>query len=135
MRIILIILISASLTNFLYAEEVKSSQEEILRQSILKTFDKDKLIILAFERVYGDIFYVAKNFYQYKKTTNEPTYDGFYVWWMKNVVYQYDFLKGESNENLLNIIDNRITDMRYIEIQKTYELLEEIEKVSVPQEF
>ena len=73
MRIILIILISASLTNFLYAEEVKSSQEEILRQSILKTFDKDKLIILAFERVYGDIFYVAKNFYQYKKTTNEPT--------------------------------------------------------------
>lgn len=135
MRIILIILISASLTNFLYAEEVKSSQEEILRQSILKTFDKDKLIILAFERVYGDIFYVAKNFYQYKKTTNEPTYDGFYVWWMKNVVYQYDFLKGESNENLLNIIDNRITDIRYIEIQKTYELLEEIEKVSVPQEF
>ena len=135
MRIILIILIGASLTNFLYAEEVKSSQEEILRQSILKTFDKDKLIILAFERVYGDIFYVAKNFYQYKKTTNEPTYDGFYVWWMKNVVYQYDFLKGESNENLLNIIDNRITDIRYIEIQKTYELLEEIEKVSVPQEF
>ena len=135
MRIILIILISASLTNFLYAEEVKSSQEEILRQSILKTFDKDKLIILAFERVYGDIFYVAKNFYQYKKTTNEPTYDGFYVWWMKNVVYQYDFLKGESNENLQSIIDNRITDIRYIEIQKTYELLEEIEKVSVPQEF
>ena len=135
MRIILIILIGESLTNFLYAEEVKSSQEEILRQSILKTFDKDKLIILAFERVYGDIFYIAKNFYQYKKTTNKPTYDGFYVWWIKNVVYQYDFLKGESNENLQSIIDNRITDIRYIEIQKTYELLEEIEKVSVPQEF
>ena len=97
------------------------------REGILEVFSKDKLIILAYERVYKNTFEIAKNFYQYKKT-EKPTYDGFWIWLSKNLWYKHIFEKNDPwgiGEEILNM---RFQNQDYIDIQKNYELLDELTK-------
>lgn len=97
-----------------------------LRGIILKTFSKDRAIILSFERQYQNTFNIAKNFNQYKQTDKTPTYDGFYVWIIKNIWYKDWWYEEIYPGSLQIIIDNRFNDLGYIEIKKNYELFEEI---------
>ena len=92
--------------------DIKDVKSE--RDGILKAFDRDKIIILAYEKIYSNTFDIAKNFYQYKKVTEETTYDGFYIWLLNNLWRCPHLIEGRK----------RASD--YKEIQKNYDLLEEL---------
>ena len=100
------------------------------RDKIFKVYDDfiPTTIILAYEKVYGDTFNIAKNYLQYNKETDDPTYDGFWIWLMKNLWYKDWFDKGDEFGIGKRLIDNRFNDKEYDEILKNYELMEEIRK-------
>ena len=106
--------------------------EDIIKQGerdkIFKVYDNDvpNSIILAYEKVYGCTFDIAKNYLQYNKTTKTPACDGFWVWLVKNVWYEDIFKKGDEFGIGKWMIENRINDKTYQDIRKNYELLEKM---------
>ena len=98
------------------------------RDKIFKVYDDfiPTTIILAYEKVYGDTFSIAKNYLQYNKTTDDPTYDGFWIWLMKNLWYKDMFDKGDEFGIGKRLIDNRFNDKEYNELLKNYELLKKM---------
>ena len=106
--------------------EQEKLQDE--KDKIFKVYDDNipNTIILAFEKVYPDTFDIAKNYLQYTKETSRPTYDGFWIWLMKNLWYKDMFSKGDEFGTGKWLIDNRFNDRSYIEIKKNYELLKKI---------
>ncbi len=107
-------------------EEYKLEMLETERNKIFKVYDNNipNNIILAYEKLYGDTFNIAKNYLQYNKEDNNPTHDGFWIWLMKNYWYKDWFDKGDEFGIGQKMIGNRFNDKIYIEIQKSYELLE-----------
>lgn len=95
------------------------------RDGILEVFNDDRLILLAYEKRYFETFDIAKNFYQYKKT-EDPTYDGFWVWLSKNLWYKYIFEKGDPWGIGEDILNRRFQNQDYIDIRKNYEVLKEL---------
>ena len=106
-------------------EEYKLEMLLTEREKIYKVYDNNNpnAIILAYEKFYGDTFAIAKNYMQYAKTTQEPTYDGFWIWLMKNLWYKDWFDKGDEFGVGQTMINNRFNNKDYIDIQKNYELL------------
>ena len=96
------------------------------RTKIFKVYDKSipNIIILAYEKVYGTTFNIAKNYLQYNKETDNPTYDGFWIWLMKNYWFKDLFDKGDEFGIGQKMIENRANNREYSEIKKNYELLE-----------
>ena len=108
--------------------ELEAARQE--RDKIFKVYDDfiPTTIILAYEKVYGDTFNIAKNYFQYNKETDDPTYDGFWIWLMKNFWYKDMFDKGDEFGIGKRLIDNRFNNKEYNELLKNYELVEEIRK-------
>ena len=109
-------------------EEYKLEMLKTERNNIFKVYDNftPNIIILAYEKLYGNTFEIAKNYLQYDKTTDNPTFDGFWIWLMKNVWYKDWFDKGDEFGIGQKMIDNRFNYKEYSEIKKNYELLEKI---------
>ena len=114
-------------------EAMKMDLEIQERDKIFKVYDNyaPNTIILAYEKVYGGTFKVyggtfdiAKNYLQYNKTTDNPTYDGFWIWLTKNLWYKDWFDKGDEFGVGRWLIDNRFNDREYSEIRKNHELIE-----------
>ncbi len=109
-------------------EEYKLELLKTERDKIFKVYNNNipNNIILAYEKLYGNTFDIAKNYLQYSKETDNPTYDGFWIWLMKNVWYVDLFDKGDEFGIGQKMIDNRFNNKDYIEIMKNYELLNKI---------
>ena len=109
-------------------EVMKMDLEIQERDKIFKVYDNStpNTIILAYEKVYGNTFDIAKNYLQYNKEADNPTYDGFWIWLMKNLWYNELFKKDEFGIGKW-LIDNRFNDREYNEIRKNYELLERMQ--------
>ena len=109
-------------------EAIKIEKEIQEREKIFKVYDKNipNLTILAYEKIHNNTFDIAKNYLQYDKETDNPTYDGFWVWLIKNYWYKDMFDKGDEFGIGKRIIDNRFDDKEYVEIKKNYELLEKM---------
>jgi len=110
-------------------EAMKMDLEIQERDKIFKVYDNStpNTIILAYEKVYGNTFDISKNYLQYNKETDNPTYDGFWIWLMKNLWYKDWFDKGDEFGVGQKMIDNRANDKDFIEIRKNYELLERMQ--------
>ena len=106
----------------------ETSQGE--RNKIFKVYDNNvsNAIILAYEEIYQNTFDIAKNYLQYAKTDSNPTYDGFYIWLMKNLWYKDMFEKDEFGIGKW-LIDNRFQDKEYQEIMKNYELYKKMKAI------
>lgn len=99
------------------------------RNKIFAVYDKNipNNIILAYEKIYGNTFDIAKNYLQYNKEDNNPTTDGFWIWLVRNLWYKNIFDKGDEFGTGKWLIDNRFNCKDYIEIEKNYELLERVQ--------
>jgi hypothetical protein len=104
----------------------KTMKNKTENMRIEYAFQKDIAIIKAFERYYGGMFDIAKNFLQYKKENGVPTWDGFYVWVAKRVWYRGLFDSGDVFKIGQSMLDDRFNSADYIEIKKNYELFERI---------
>ena len=109
-------------------EEYKLEMLKTERDNIFKVYDNftPNSIILAYEKQCGNTFEIAKNYLQYSKETDNPTFDGFWIWLMKNYWYKDWFDKGDEFGIGQRMIDNRFNNKEYSEIKKNYELLEKI---------
>ena len=119
-----------SSSNIKSLEALKIELDMQERDKIFKVYDNStpNTIILAYEKVYGCTFDIAKNYLQYNKTTQDPTRDGFWVWLVKNVWYEDIFKKGDEFGIGKWMIENRINDKTYQDIRKNYELLERMKR-------
>ncbi len=108
------------------AEELKIGREQDERNKIFKVYDNNipNNIILAYEKLYTETFDIAKNYLQYSKEIDNPTYDGFWIWLIKNFWYKDMFEKGDEFGIGKWLIDNRFECKDYVEIRKNYELFE-----------
>jgi hypothetical protein len=86
---------------------------------------------MAYERLFKDTFNITKNFLQYSKETDNPTYDGFWCWLIKNLWWKdSDWSIKEFPENIGKLAESRIKKRfkcpYYSEIKKNYELLKKL---------
>jgi len=109
-------------------EQYKQDLAAEEREKIFNVYNNSvpNSIILAYEKIYGNTFDIAKNYLQYNKETDNPTCDGFWAWLIKNLWHKDLFDKGDEFGIGKWLIDNRFNDKIYQEILKNYELLEKM---------
>lgn len=96
-----------------------------IRNEMLKVFNEDKAIILAYEKTFKDTFDIIKCFHQYKKTDKTPTYDEFWIWLDKNHWGVHLWEKGDKWGIAQKILDMRFKNNNYIDMKRNYDLFKE----------